>query len=981
MNAIIFFMSKKFISIILVIVISFTAFISAPVSVYASVGGYSWEDYYDLDSDGNYTFNDAFYALSTKAKVYVILDTLQNADDKVTAQYIAEDDSAVNALSYIAWVILSANGIVSDFISDTGVATSIVSVFVDLFDSGEIVARSGGGFTVSSSAVNTIRETYVDDYRIDVIDNFNVFCYGSFFGYDDGYSEFDIYSSDENEYYATNTDVYSFFWNSDFWNDTQNSNKVFIPRIQITYDSSVTYPFTSGNISLQSYKPYTLQVYVPTAYASDGSWHITRLAAQNDSSSTCAGILYYDGGDLYSNVLINKGDSTYGNTYFSFTDTYEGVVLPNVAATSLMYYDVDGDFGTEDRLYWYCSHDTLPPSSVSDTYVTYNYLNLFAQQYYDSYFSYNVGNATKLGAIYGSVQDSDYIYYTSYYNGSSFSSKTRLVMLSADAKLENDVDGTSHNYNTPSDNKISDDALDDAQDGDSTNSPSISIPNDSIENAIDNYDEIIEAVEEDDSTENVASVVNNYIAVTTDDSSDDSDDDSDSGSSSSSSSDDSDSGTILEWLEKIYNKLCEFYSDAMSYLSDIKSVTVDIKAYLYVVKDDLASLYVFVTGDLYDMLSEIYSEVGNLSTYASNIYTRLATTNSYISTTNSRLASILTYVQAMADDLAVVAESMSDIVYYLSYDSEGDGWLYDIAANLTDGWSSYYGYGILETMYNDLYDILYAIYSGGSISSGSGSSTDYSTILSSLYNRLDDLYLYFTGDLRELLTNLNNYVVYLYEEVSAFPDTLAELFSDYFMDSYYVSQTVFEIIRGDLDLLYQMLAGETDSVLSNMQDSIDALAEAIASITSDDSEVSLSGIKGHLKVIETLLTGIAALLAVDTVVDLLDFTSEELGDYLDNITDSIGEVTDAMTDVFPFCVPWDILAILALFSAEPEAPVFELPITIERLGIDYSISVDLSEYEQIALICRTILTCLFVVGLGYLTIRITGGSGGGGDDD
>jgi len=489
-------MNKKFVSIILVIVISFTAFISAPVSVYASVGGYSWEDYYDLDSSGNYTFNDAFYDLSTKAKVYVILDTLQNADDKVTAEYIAEDDSAINALSYIAWVILSANGIVSDFVSDTGVATSIVSVFVDLFDSGEITARSGGGFTVSSSAVNTIRETYVDDYRLDIIDEYNAFCYGSFYAYDD--FEF----SDDNESLSTNLDMYSLFWGcDDYWTDTQKSNMLFVPEIM---DEEYALSYDEGYDYFNTYKPYFLQVYVPTDSASSGSWHITQLCkSYNNGSTSQCGKLYYDGGDVTSDLLLNRsGTTSTGNNTFSFSSSYEGATLPYSALCSQMFYDYGHIFADTTCLYWYYG------SSVSSSNSTLTY---FAASTYKDYFSYSVKNSDgtytqNFKGICADTANSSNIRYSSYYSG-SLSSNTRLVMLSADADLVNDVDGTSHNYNTPSNKKVSDNALNDAQDGDETNSPSISIPNESITYAIDNYDNIIEAVEEDDSTDNVASLL------------------------------------------------------------------------------------------------------------------------------------------------------------------------------------------------------------------------------------------------------------------------------------------------------------------------------------------------------------------------------------------------------------------------------------------------------------------------------------------
>ncbi|MCD7921665.1 MAG: hypothetical protein LUG27_04405, partial [Clostridiales bacterium] len=286
----------------------------------------------------------------------------------------------------------------------------------------------------------------------------------------------------------------------------------------------------------------------------------------------------------------------------------------------------------------------------------------------------------------------------------------------------------------------------------------------------------------------------------------------------------------------------------------------------------------------------------------------------------------------------------------------------------------------------------------------SSGSTDYSSVLGSIYEMLsavelvaEDIFdrltyvetylalindtvdilapIYdYMVDFYEILPNINNYVVELYNEVCALPEAIADLFAEYFMDTYYVSQTVFEIIRGDLDMIYELLKGDIFNMLAFIENDL-------AQIGAGDVEVDLSGVNGHLSAIEVLLTGIAAILAVDTLTDLADFADDQLDEYLDDITDSLSEVGDAMTDVFPFCIPWDMLTIFALFAAAPEAPVFEIPFEFDRLGISYTMKVDFSEYEQAALICRTILTCIFVVGLGYLTIRITNGGGGGGEED
>ena len=134
-----------------------------------------------------------------------------------------------------------------------------------------------------------------------------------------------------------------------------------------------------------------------------------------------------------------------------------------------------------------------------------------------------------------------------------------------------------------------------------------------------------------------------------------------------------------------------------------------------------------------------------------------------------------------------------------------------------------------------------------------------------------------------------------------------------------------------------------------------------------------SKILDYLSDIKSLLRLLVVGQGADTVTDLMDMTLDEVGDYVGNVYDMVDEVTDSLSDKFPFSVPWDIAALLGLFAAEPETPVFDIPFKIERLGVDYTFHVDLTDFENVSKICRAVLTCIFIAGLTYLTIRLTRG--------
>ena len=76
---------------------------------------------------------------------------------------------------------------------------------------------------------------------------------------------------------------------------------------------------------------------------------------------------------------------------------------------------------------------------------------------------------------------------------------------------------------------------------------------------------------------------------------------------------------------------------------------------------------------------------------------------------------------------------------------------------------------------------------------------------------------------------------------------------------------------------------------------------------------------------------------------------------------------------FPFCIPWDVYRGVSALKAKTKVPKFEIPFKIERLGVDETITVDFSEYDDLAAICRWFFRLSFVVGLAMLSRAIIKG--------
>lgn len=93
---------------------------------------------------------------------------------------------------------------------------------------------------------------------------------------------------------------------------------------------------------------------------------------------------------------------------------------------------------------------------------------------------------------------------------------------------------------------------------------------------------------------------------------------------------------------------------------------------------------------------------------------------------------------------------------------------------------------------------------------------------------------------------------------------------------------------------------------------------------------------------------------------------------MDTFKNRSSETANKAKEKFPTSVPWDVGLLVNAMDAEPKAPVFELPIKIERLNIDEKITVDISsgEWEKLAKACRYMLSLLFVLFMVNLTRKL-----------
>lgn len=83
-----------------------------------------------------------------------------------------------------------------------------------------------------------------------------------------------------------------------------------------------------------------------------------------------------------------------------------------------------------------------------------------------------------------------------------------------------------------------------------------------------------------------------------------------------------------------------------------------------------------------------------------------------------------------------------------------------------------------------------------------------------------------------------------------------------------------------------------------------------------------------------------------------------------------------LREVFPFCIPFDLIHLLKVFEADAEAPVFEFPLDIEldnpwtgEKVVDYhhTFKLDMSDYEPVVKILRIFQVVFFIIALMLIT--------------
>lgn len=184
------------------------------------------------------------------------------------------------------------------------------------------------------------------------------------------------------------------------------------------------------------------------------------------------------------------------------------------------------------------------------------------------------------------------------------------------------------------------------------------------------------------------------------------------------------------------------------------------------------------------------------------------------------------------------------------------------------------------------------------------------------------------------------------------------------------------------------------SEISISDDGYVTLPDGTVTYPATDGSVTYDGVKYYPTLDTTNVTPSELIDAYDDVAekeitdaqnptfdDTADTTFDDVNTKVDDTVSSYeGDMSEFLLDskitqVFPFCLPFDFVRGIKLLSSTPSAPVFRIPFSVPSYGIDEYIVFDFGKYNQYFIVVRWVSTCLFVFSLIFVSTKIVKGAG------
>lgn len=173
-------------------------------------------------------------------------------------------------------------------------------------------------------------------------------------------------------------------------------------------------------------------------------------------------------------------------------------------------------------------------------------------------------------------------------------------------------------------------------------------------------------------------------------------------------------------------------------------------------------------------------------------------------------------------------------------------------------------------------------------------------------------------------------------------------------------------VAGDVILTFPEELGK-DVIFQDLIDSVIAGDIPYTDVLVDVGAIPVDKTKDETLVGGNSIAGAIVDAGIDNAPSIEDSKEETNPD--GTLTQTTVPMTFDLKKLFPFCIPFDIIDFISVLSAKPVAPAIKYPLKYPtRNGMaTYEIDIDLSMFDEVAKLLRTMETIVFIVGLAGIT--------------
>ena len=162
--------------------------------------------------------------------------------------------------------------------------------------------------------------------------------------------------------------------------------------------------------------------------------------------------------------------------------------------------------------------------------------------------------------------------------------------------------------------------------------------------------------------------------------------------------------------------------------------------------------------------------------------------------------------------------------------------------------------------------------------------------------------------------------------------------------------------------------GDTTIDLTQTNERLDKILEKLGQLVGSVEGIDALTDSQLRDILDELELEGANALTVDQVRELMNERDKAQGVELELELDlKKYEVDSGIINKFPFCIPFDLVRVIKKMDSTATAPRFEFPFKFQRLGINETIVLDLSQFEKVAVVVRWFVLVSYLLLLIYTT--------------